>query len=437
MIGMKDLLNSKKVELLNSKKLTFIVFILFSLSISILSAQKVKNTNDDGPGSLREALMNVKDGGRISFSEEVSGKTIKLNSPLTIKQTSFTLDGGKKGVILDGQNKTQFFKLKMDLEEITFKNILFKSGYVDDNDEESSLTIFLNGGKLLFDDCSFEKNESNNGGAVNLFIFEGEMQFNNCTFKNNNGFNGGAVYVSRMAGFEGKCLVNHCTFANNSATIGGAMFIEEGATLNGCLFINNKAKRMGGAINIMQGGYITNSVFLKNSAEKKRGGAIYAYYHCELTNCTIAENHANGKGGGLFTRGNTTINNSIIYNNTTPDRGPDICYSYDAKLKLGIVLQNCAYGVVESAKENSKQQINAENITLVESPFNEPISPGVDKIWGTEDDEINISLSNEKTSGKICVDKGNSKLISEEIDFYQNRRISGSSVDIGAAELIQ
>ena len=64
----------------------------------------VTNTNDSGPGSLRQAIASAQAGDVIGFS--VSG-TIVLNSTLMIN-TSLTINGpGPSALALDGNNATQ------------------------------------------------------------------------------------------------------------------------------------------------------------------------------------------------------------------------------------------------------------------------------------------------------------------------------------------
>src|SRR4029079_11394668 len=64
----------------------------------------VTNTNDAGPGSLRQAIADGGSGGTIVFDAAIAGQTITLASALAINTGgTFIIDGGAtKGMTLSG-----------------------------------------------------------------------------------------------------------------------------------------------------------------------------------------------------------------------------------------------------------------------------------------------------------------------------------------------
>src|SRR6476646_5822152 len=52
----------------------------------------VTNTNDNGPGSLRQALVDAQDGDTIQFDSSLNGQTITLSGELVIDK-NITISG--------------------------------------------------------------------------------------------------------------------------------------------------------------------------------------------------------------------------------------------------------------------------------------------------------------------------------------------------------
>ena len=107
----------------------------------------------------------------------------------------------------------------------------------------------------------------------------------NSTFRGAGEVIGSAFMFSPMLITDTQITISQCVFEINSATFGGALFVSRSsATLNGNLFIGNKAHIDGGAvycqtsiINLVE---TVGNVFLENSAEQN-GGALYC------RNCTV------------------------------------------------------------------------------------------------------------------------------------------------------
>ena len=124
----------------------------------------------------------------------------------------------------------------------------------------------------IFDYCIFEKGSttgSNRGGALYASA-SSIVQITNSIFRDNHSSDrGGAVAMSFS-----EVSISDCVFENNSGTIGGTMFINEG-----CTTIIDK--------------------------------------------CKIFSNHASVKSGGIYyaTDAAGTIQNTLIYNNTSPEQG--------------------------------------------------------------------------------------------------------------------
>src|SRR4029079_8818494 len=80
------------------------LLLLAFVSVTLLSAEyfqpqtttiTVTNTNDSGPGSLRQALIDVPDGGTVQFSAALNGQTITLTTAeLVISKSIYVIGPG-------------------------------------------------------------------------------------------------------------------------------------------------------------------------------------------------------------------------------------------------------------------------------------------------------------------------------------------------------
>src|SRR5512138_3817415 len=61
------------------------------------SVAVVTNTDDSGPGSLRQAILDATEGSVIQFDPSIAGQTILLATPLAVSAT-----GGLAGVTIEG-----------------------------------------------------------------------------------------------------------------------------------------------------------------------------------------------------------------------------------------------------------------------------------------------------------------------------------------------
>ena len=173
--------------------------------------------------------------------------------------------------------------------------------------------------------------------AVRMFTINASSLGQNVTFKNiifsgstdSTGAGGGVFYSNAAVtvNFE------NCRFVGNSINNiagGGALhFTNSTVTINDCLFKGNIAPQMGGAIAIYNTCNVTMNrcTFVQNKTTTSTptnigGGALFitgAATTVTVSHCTFFENsiaHSNQDYGTIRSdNGNTTINNSLFYNN--------------------------------------------------------------------------------------------------------------------------
>ena len=223
-----------------------------------------------------------------------------MEQTLNSKNVAFTIEGNDATSTINGDGGTgRLFTINgATTADVTFKNLTF-----------SGNNTTLAGGGVLF---------SNNGGAT--------VTFDNCIISGNsvtNNQGGGAIFFA-----NGALNIIDSSFENNiSSDEGGAIFANSGTiTITNTLFKTNSAASKGGAIYTTNGDFtITGSTFYDNETTGTGGGSVLYVASSgstnSISNCTFFQNttaNANQDYGTIRTdNGNTTVTNSLFYDNKT------------------------------------------------------------------------------------------------------------------------
>ena len=231
-------------------------------AVKLPPATKVTNTNDNGNGSLRDALENSVDtfGALICFEPNLSGNTIILSSgQLEIPGSAqlLTVDATDlpSGITIDANGATTGHRvMEIQAGAIATLNGIDLTGGVASGSfpDDRGGAIYNNNATLSLNDCGLSGNSaSSNGGAIhNIACPNGEatLFLSACTLSGNSAaFSGGAISNS---GIGGSASLSACTLSGNSACIGGGINNLSGADLNlsSCTLSGNSATRLGGGI---------------------------------------------------------------------------------------------------------------------------------------------------------------------------------------------
>ena len=262
----------------------------------------VTNTNDSGPGSLRQALADANDGDTIAFA--VTG-AIRLTSGELVIDKSITITGPGSDQLSVGLTIPQYhFRVfhvmaspTVVIEGLTIGPSLYFYGCGILNDQ-AIVTI---------NNCAVVGNDGQTEGAG---IFNGgTLTVNNSTITGNGlDYQGSGVGISN----SGTLIINNCIIGNNRSA--------KGQTDGGGIYSSGMLE-------------ITNSTIDGNSVGGF-GGGIYNVGVAIITSSTISGNFSGGGypgpqtgpgfGGGIFNGATLTISNSTISGNSvlTTDTGP-------------------------------------------------------------------------------------------------------------------
>lgn len=254
------------------------------------AAETVTNLNDDGPGSLRQAFLDLGSHGTISFAEGLTG-TIRLTSGEIRVRSVVTIEGpGAQRLAISGNGSSRIFHLDRDVPRVTISGLTLRDGLVQPGDPAQA------------------------------------------------GF-GGAIYKTgdgRLEIRDSRIVGSGVAVASGRAAFGGAIGLVNGElTLERVTLTGNRAESAGG---LGQGGAIhvgssADAVTLRDvtiagnvaaGGTDGRGGGVSVgdlstAPPMTLERLTIAGNEATS-GAGLFTsEAGVRLGNSIVADNDGAD----------------------------------------------------------------------------------------------------------------------
>jgi predicted outer membrane repeat protein len=330
----------------------------------------VTNTNDNGPGSLRDTLAAATDGDTITF--DVTGSIVLTTGELLVNK-SLTISGpGSDNLAIDGNASSRVFYIAPD-QTVSITGLTVTNGMTN----EDGGGIYNDHGSLALSACAITGNSANNGGGIYSDGFESvdnggsaELTIDSSTINGNLAQVGGggifddgndqgsatleisnSIISNNTAGGGGGVenegtvwlTINSCTISGNSASAGGAIdsatletvdvlsitidnstFSDNSATLGGAIFSGSGDIKTQATVTLNQ------SLFTNNSADF--GGAIYIdgdLGEADLTSndSTFSGNSASANGGAIYNdqpfAGSAAIllNNSILTDNTAGENG--------------------------------------------------------------------------------------------------------------------
>lgn len=251
--------------------------LLDEIRLACGQAATVTSTADNGAGSLRKAVGSVCSGGTVAIDASLAGKTIQLDTPVSVT-SMVTIDGSAApGVTVSGGGDSRIIEVAKGATA-TVKGLTLTQGYGWD-----LAGAVLNNGDLTLDHVTVTNNTVATGG---IDFWKG----------------GGGVYSGEGARLH---LVDS-TVSDNTVT-GGAgggvySFFGTTTTIERSTISGNTANDVGGGLRLLSNATITNSTISGNSSTGWHGGALFQTDGTlTMSHSTVTGNTApGGVAGGVF-----------------------------------------------------------------------------------------------------------------------------------------
>jgi hypothetical protein len=386
----------------------------------------VANLLDNGPGSLRQALMDTPAGGTVDFQPGLTG-TITLTMGGLVIANDLTVSGPGAGAItVSGNHASRVFVVGAG-STVGIAGLTIADGYA------GTLGGGIdNAGTLTVTHCTLSGNRADgDGGGVSN---SGTLIVNNCTVTSNSagdrgsGINiaGGGLYNSP----SGTLTVTGCDVSHNSVGDGDPILNSFSAGGGIANF---------GALTVTGSTLSSNSVFCFGSSD---GGGIYNFGTLAVTgstfngNSTGANPSTGGAGGALFNAGTLTVTDSTVGGNSTSGTGGGIFNQGTRVLYVRntIVAGNSGGSSPDVSGLLQSQGHNLIGNTQGDSGFEATDLLNVDPLLGPLQDNGGLTQTMALLPGSPAIYAGDITG-APATDQRGFPRILGGAIDIGAFEV--
>lgn len=334
----------------------FSLLLMFGINPTNAATFTVNNNNDNGSGSLRDAVSqaNAATGAdTINFAAGVTGLITLTSGEISITE-ELTIDGDTNDITISGNDSSRIFyaSANLNLQSLTLSNgqASNRGGVIY---SLSSSTVNINNSTLSGNSASY-------GGAVYAY---GDLSITNSSLLNNStttsSGDGGAIYARGNS-----VTITNSSLSNNTVNDdGGAIYgySSSNIIITNSSLSNNSANFYGGAITAYGNLSIVDST-LSNNTTNNNGGAIYTGSALTISNSTLSANSANDTGGAIWSGGNLTITNSTLAGNSANNNGGMLhSYGGSGTLNSNILQGNTAAGSANNCYFSRGGSIDAGN----------------------------------------------------------------------------
>jgi hypothetical protein len=333
---------------------TVTLFLTTVASLQSIDAATITviNTDDSGPGSLRQGLADAIDGDTITFA--VTGSIVLTSGELLLDKNVTISGPGANNLAVDGNANGRVFHINNGINDgltVVISGLTIRNGMAPN---DSGGGIYNEQSTLTINDCVITGNVAHQGGGIYTYATRAitspptsndSIFFDNLSNVSSRRFQD--YFYPDQPDNGALVTVNNSTLAENTAYYSGGA-IQNGSfdyvsmatlVLNNSTLSGNSGGFEGGGISNFTGagGYTTvqinSSTLTSNSAESGGGVSntigLFGIAIVEVSNSTVSNNSAQA-GGGIYNEGGEDgdtelhIKNSTFSDNSASDVGASI-----------------------------------------------------------------------------------------------------------------
>ena len=305
----------------------------------------VTNADDDGPGSLREAIYLASNGDEIQFDAGLAGTPIILTGGELLIDKDLTITGlGQQQITLDGNATSRIVRIA-EQAAVTLSMLTIRNGFqqeiVDGPYGDAVIAEgggIYNAGTLTLNDSSVEGNTiSSNVCAPSYCILQGisvkgggifnsgTAVLNRCAINDNRGdayrSYGGGIYNSGQAILLETEITNNSGYSDRYSGLKGLGLFNDTpgtvAIIDGSVTGNSQ----GSSHAIVNQGFLTLTRTTMAGNKGWRGGALFNIGTATLQESSVSYNETwagggnAGEAGGITSQGTLTLVRSTVADN--------------------------------------------------------------------------------------------------------------------------
>jgi len=370
-----------------------LVYLLALISVPCFgSTLTVTNTNDSGPGSLRDAIAAAAPGDTIELS--VSG-TITLSSTLTITR-DLTIHGpGASSLAISGNGSV----LVLDVPIASGATVQVSGITITKGFGGVGAGGVFNGSTMVLADCVVSGNSGvGAGGGIFNYSNNRGLTIIRSTVSGNRAVLGGGIWNNPNAALT----IIDSTISDNVSTAngGGINNVHGFVTISGSTISGNTGEN-GGGLSTTGTAVITDSTISGNSGSSAGGIFNWEGSTLTMTGSTLSGNRTSSWGGGISSWGTVNIANSTFFGNSAGNGGGIFHYAGPMAISSSTFSRNSAAESSGAAIWNQAPQLTVKNSILAGSP-----SGG--NCGGSAGDSAGHNLSDDTSCSAFFVGAGDS-----------------------------